>query len=370
MRKWLFFAWLCFLPTICAGQDPEFRLPDGFSIEVLVDGLANARAMALGGQGTLVVSTRRAGKLYAVRDAFGDSPEVVTFAENMRFPTGVAMHDGDLYVADLHTVVRYPDFEARLPEPGDPEIIDASLPFENKLHAWKHIAVGPDGKLYVALGAPCNICESPELTVMLRMNRDGSDREPFAHGIRNSVGMDWHPETGELWFTDNGRDMLGDDLPPCELNRVTRPGQHFGFPYCHGADIADPEFGDKGSCGESVPPAQALAPHSAPLGMAFYTGDMFPETYRNQIFIAEHGSWNRSKSAGKTGYRVTLVRLENSRAVAYEPFLEGFLDGEDNVRGRPVDVLVAPDGALLVTDDQRGMVYRISYGNSRQALVR
>jgi glucose/arabinose dehydrogenase len=197
---------------------------------------------------------------------------------------------------------------------------------------------------------------------MLRMNADGSEREVFARGIRNSVGFDWSPDRGELWFTDNGRDMLGDDIPPCELNRVSAAGEHFGYPFCHGTDVVDPKLGDLGSCADSAAPAQELDPHSAPLGMRFYTGDMFPGAYRNHVFIAEHGSWNRSKAAGKTGYRVSLVRIEDGRAIAYETFMEGFLAGDDEeVLGRPVDVLIAPDGALLVSDDKRGAVYRVSY---------
>ena len=202
-----------------------------------------------------------------------------------------------------------------------------------------------------------NICDEPDLTVMLRMNADGSEREVYAHGIRNSVGFDWAPESGELWFTDNGRDMLGDEIPPCELNRVSGPDQHFGFPFCHGAGVVDPELGELGSCSESVAPAQELDPHSAPLGMRFYTGKMFPERFRNQIFIAEHGSWNRTVPVG---YRVTLVTLSGSKAVDYEAFAVGWLhDGK--AWGRPVDVLVMPDGALLVSDDRAGAVYRITY---------
>jgi glucose/arabinose dehydrogenase len=192
------------------------------------------------------------------------------------------------------------------------------------------------------------------------MNPDGTGREVVATGIRNSVGLAWHPSTGELWFTDNGRDMLGDDVPACELNRAPRSGLDFGFPYCHGGTIPDPQLGKPGSCSSAVAPVQQLGPHVAPLAVKFYTGRMFPAEYRGQVLIAEHGSWNRSKAAGKTGYRVTLVRLKGDKAVSYEPFIEGWLEG-DEVRGRPVDLLVAPDGSLLVSDDQRGVIYRISY---------
>jgi glucose/arabinose dehydrogenase len=345
-----------------AAAAPEFRLPDGFTAEVLVDGVRNARAMTLGAGGTLFVSTRRAGSIYAVRGAFGGAPEVLTLADGLSMPNGIAFHDGDLYVATVSEILRWRDIEQRLDAPGKPEVVDPALPVKGKLHAWKYLGVGPDERLYVSLGAPCNICDEPELTVMLRMNLDGSAREVYAHGIRNSVGFDWHPVSGELWFTDNGRDMLGDELPPCELNRISAAGQHFGYPFCHGTDVADPEFGTLGRCADAVAPVRDLAPHSAPLGMRFYTGDMFPPEFRNQAFIAEHGSWNRSKKAGKTGYRVTLVRLDGNEAVAYEPFMEGFLapDG-DEVLGRPVDVVVAPDGALLVSDDLRGAIYRVTY---------
>jgi len=342
----------------------DFRLPEGFTVEVLVDGVENARSLALGDKGTLFVGTRRAGNLYAVRDPFSGSPEVVTIAKKLRMPNGVAVRKGDLYVAEIERILRFPGIESRLDNPGAPEIVDAALPLKGKLHSWKHIGFGPDDKLYVSLGAPCNICDEPDLSVILRMNPDGSSREIFARGVRNSVGFAWHPVTGEFWFTDNGRDMLGDDIPPCELNRAAAAGLDFGFPYCHGSSVADPDFAALGRCEDSTPPAQELGPHVSPLGMKFYTGDMFPSEYQNQIFIAEHGSWNRSKEAGKTGYRITLVRLKDNKAISYEPFMEGFLQG-DEVLGRPVDILVAPDGALLISDDKRGLIYRISYAASQ-----
>ncbi|MGI9342714.1 MAG: PQQ-dependent sugar dehydrogenase [Gammaproteobacteria bacterium] len=341
---------------------PDFRVPDGFTVEELIVDVPNARAMTLGDRGTLFVSTRRAGKVYAVRGALGGNPEVVTIIDDLTMPTGIAFHEGDLYIAEIDRLLKIPDVESRLDAPGEPVVVDPALPVKGKLHAWKYIAIGPDDKLYISLGAPCNICDEPDLTVMLRMNADGSEREVYAHGIRNSVGFDWAPDSGELWFTDNGRDMLGDDIPPCELNRISAVGEHFGFPFCHGADVVDPKLGELGSCSESTAPAQELDPHSAPLGMRFYTVDMFPASYRNHVFIAEHGSWNRSKSAGKTGYRVSLVRVDDGRAIAYETFMEGFLVGDDEeVIGRPVDVMVAPDGALLVSDDRRGAIYRVSY---------
>ena len=334
--------------------------PAGFTVSILVDDIPNARSMALGASGTLYVATRRAGNVYAVTDALSGQGQVATIATGLTMPNGIAWRDGDLYVAEPSRVLRYADIESRLDNPPDPVIVDAALPVKGKLHAWRYIGFGPDDLLYVSIGAPCNICDEPNLGQILRMRPDGSNREVFARGVRNSVGFDWHPQTGEMWFTDNGRDMLGDELPPCELNRASAAGLHFGYPFCHGADVADPKLGGLGRCSESVAPAQALDPHSAPLGVRFYTGELFPDEYRGQVFIAEHGSWNRSKAAGKTGYRVTLVRLRDGKPVSYEPFIEGFVQ-DDQVVGRPVDILVAPDGALLVSDDHRGVIYRVGY---------
>ena len=349
------------VPVVAAGKPADFlRVPAGFRAEILVDNVPNARSMALSERGTLFVGTISGGTVYAVRNALGRNPTVTKFAEGLTMPNGVAMYKGALYVAEQRRLIRYPDADANLEKAPTPEVIDPSLPFKSVLHSWKYLAVGPDNKLYVPVGAPCNVCEAPGFGAILRMNPDGSGREVVASGIRNSVGMTWHPRSGELWFTDNGRDMLGDDVPPCELNRATRKGLDFGFPYCHGGTIPDPQFGAVGSCATAVAPVQNLGPHVAPLAVKFYTGRMFPAEYRGQVLIAEHGSWNRSKAAGKTGYRVSLVRLNGDTPVSYEPFIEGWLkDGE--VRGRPVDLLVAPDGSLLVSDDQRGVIYRISY---------
>ena len=271
-------------------------------------------------------------------------------------PNGIAIHDGDLYVAEIDRVYRFRNVEDNLESMPAGELLDVELP-SDRSHGWRYIGFGPDGKLYISIGAPCNVCDKPGYAQIVRMNPDGSDREIYASGVRNSVGLTWHPETGELWFTDNGRDMMGDDIPPCELNHAPRKGLHFGFPYCHGGDVADPEYGKQRQCGDFTPPVQKLGPHVAPLGLRFYTGDMFPPEYRGQIFIAEHGSWNRSK---KIGYRVTLVKLEGNRAVSYEPFAEGWLQNEQ-YSGRPVDVIVKDDGSLLVSDDYAGKIYRITY---------
>jgi glucose/arabinose dehydrogenase len=277
----------------------------------------------------------------------------------LRQPVGVAFHDGALYVSAVSRILRLPDIEAHLDRPPDPVVVSDRFP-SDRAHGWKFIAFGPDGKLYVPVGAPCNICEPDpdKYATINRINPDGSGFEVVARGLRNTVGFDWDPRTHDLWFTNNGRDNLGDDVPPDTLNHVTKPGENFGYPYCHAGDIPDPEFGAKRSCREFAPPAAKLGPHVASLGMRFYTGTQFPPEYRNQVFIAEHGSWNRSH---KIGYRVTVVRLDSSgKVLSYQPFAEGWLQGE-SAWGRPADVLVAPDGSLLVSDDTAGAVYRIRY---------
>lgn len=363
IRYFLTAILLAILPL--AGQAGDATLPGhltppaGFVVEQLA-AVPGARSIALGSAGTLFVGTRRGGKVHAVRHALGPKPEVLTIASGLAMPNGVAFHDGALYVAEARRILRYDDIESRLGSTPKPVVVVDDLPYKGAMHAWKYMAFGPDGKLYLTLGAPCNVCDEPEFAGILRMNADGSERELFARGVRNTVGFTWHPDSGEMWFTDNGRDMMGDELPPCELNRAPKAGLDFGFPYCHAGTISDPEFGHLGRCEDAVPPVQALGPHVAPLGLRFYTGSMFPESYRGQILIAEHGSWNRSKAAGKTGYRITLVRLEGDRSVAYETFMDGFLDG-DAVLGRPVDLLVAPDGSLLLSDDKAGAIYRVSY---------
>lgn len=340
-------------------QLESIELPDGFAIAPYADDVPNARQMALGDNGTVFVGSLRAGNVYAVVDSDGDQVADRTYriAEDLQMPSGVAFRDGSLYVAAVSRILRFDDIEARLDDPPEPVVIRDDLPTEQH-HGWKFLAFGPDGMLYVPVGGPCNVCkESDErFASILRMNPDGSDVRVFAHGVRNSVGMDWDPRTGELWFTDNGRDNLGNNRPNDELNHAPEQGLHFGFPYCHAGTIQDPDFDDR-ACSEFTPPAQRLGPHVAAIGMRFYTGTMFPESYRNRIFIAEHGSWNRDE---KIGYRVTVVRVENNRAVEYEPFAHGWLQGE-NAWGRPADVLVMPDGALLVSDDSKGAIYRISY---------
>ncbi|HJP05635.1 MAG: PQQ-dependent sugar dehydrogenase [Gammaproteobacteria bacterium] len=336
----------------------ELSLPAGFSIEQIAE-VKNARAMALGSGDILFVSAMIPGNIYAVTGFSGKNPEVRVLAEKLSMPTGIAYQNGDLYVAETTRVLRYADIEANLDNPGEPEVIADDIPGA-KLHGWKYIDFGPDGLLYVTVGAPCNVCNEPGTSLILRMQPDGSGREVYARGIRNSVGFDWHPDTGTLWFTENGRDGMGDEVPKDELNSAPEKGLHFGFPFCHATNVAEPsaELAALGSCAASRAPALELGPHVAPLGIVFYTGDMFPEEYRNQAFIAEHGSWNRSE---RIGYRVSLARFADPEtAVSYETFAEGWLqDGE--ILGRPVAVTVAPDGSLLVSDDRRGVIYRISY---------
>ncbi|MBI3149501.1 MAG: sorbosone dehydrogenase family protein [Betaproteobacteria bacterium] len=335
----------------------KIKLPAGFAIEVYAR-VPNARAMVWGAQGTLFVGSMSAGKVYAVRASLEGGKEVLVLASGLARPVGVAFRDGALYVSVIDRILRFDRIEERLSDPPTPVRLPAEFPGDRH-HGWKFIAFGPDGWLYVPVGAPCNICApDPERYANIqRISPDGARREVVARGVRNSVGFDWHPKTRELWFTDNGRDFLGDDLPPDELNHASIAGQHFGYPYCHGADLADPEFGKKRLCRDFRAPARLLGAHVASLGMRFYTGKQFPERYRDQIFIAEHGSWNRGE---KAGYRVSLVRLQGERAVSYETFAEGWLQGEV-AWGRPADVLVAPDGALLVADDYAGAIYRLSY---------
>ncbi len=342
----------------------RIQLPDGFKIELFAEHVLNARSMVLSPNGTLFVGTRGAGNVYALRDTDGDfrADETYTLAEDLQMPNGVAFRDGDLYVAEVNRVLRFTDIESRLDNPGEPEVVYDQYPTETH-HGWKFIDFGPDGKLYVPVGAPCNICESEDevFASITRMNPDGSGVEVVQHGVRNTVGFTWHPETGDLWFTDNGRDWLGDDSPACELNRATADGMHFGYPYCHQGDTPDPEFGNKGNgCDAYTAPVQNLGPHVAPLGVEFYTGDMFPASYKNQVLIAEHGSWNRSE---KIGYRVMMVELdENQEAISYKPFADGWLmEEEDDVWGRPVDLEFMPDGSMLVSDDFADAIYRISY---------
>jgi glucose/arabinose dehydrogenase len=338
----------------------NIKLPQGFTISAYAENIPDARSLALSSTGTLFVGSLRAGNVYAIVDRNRDNKadKVYRIAQGLNAPNGVAFHDGALYVAEINRILRFDNIEERLDNPPQPVVVNDTLP-RDRHHGWKFIRFGPDGLLYVPVGAPCNVCEpdNERHASLLRMKPDGSELEIFARGIRNTVGFDWHPDTKALWFTDNGRDMLGDDIPPDELNQAAQKDLHFGFPYCHGGDIPDPRFGEKRKCDEFTPPALRLGPHVAAIGMRFYTGAMFPPAYRNQIFIAEHGSWNRSSPLG---YRIALARFAENGAMKYDVFAEGWLQN-GRPWGRPVDVQVMPDGALLVSDDFADAVYRISY---------
>ncbi len=379
MTRFAIFAALC-LGISLGHQDQagdkslpldQIKLPPGFAIEVYATGVNDARQMALGDRGTLFVGSRTARRVYAVVDSNGDhkADRVHTIATGLASPSGLAFRDGALYVAEISRILRYDGIESKLESPPEPAVVNDKLPTEGH-HGWKYLGFGPDGMLYVPIGAPCNVCERKDderFATITRMKLDGTGQEVFARGIRNTVGFDWHPQTKELWLAENGRDNMGDDVPPDELLRAHKPGLHFGFPYCHGGDTPDPEFGKGRQCSEFEPPALKLGAHVAAIGMKFYTGKMFPEEYRNQIFVAEHGSWNRSTPQG---YRIMLIKLEGNKAVSSTPFAEGWLRGVRSSRGsrtlgdawgRPTDVLVMPDGSMLIADDEADAIYRVTY---------
>ncbi len=346
-------------------QLDKIKLPENFKIEVWAADVPNARSMAISEDGIVFVGNRQENNVYAVIDENGDGKADAKYilAEDLNMPNGVAYKDGDLYVAEVSRILRFKDIATNLANPSFDVIYD-EYPTEGH-HGWKFIAFGPDGMLYVPVGAPCNICDPDEeiFASITRIDPTSANPTPevYAHGVRNTVGFDWHPETGEMWFTDNGRDMMGDDVPECELNRITEAGQHFGYPYWHEGTVKDPEFGDEGkSQDEYVKPAAKLGPHVAPLGIRFYEGSMFPASYKNQAIIAKHGSWNRSK---KSGYEVTVEKIDaNSNVTGEEIFATGWLDdASQEVWGRPVDVQEMADGSLLVSDDMAGCIYRISY---------
>jgi glucose/arabinose dehydrogenase len=343
-------------------QLESIKLPPGFRISLFAEGVKNARSMALSPGGTLFVGSRNAGAVYAMADKNKDgrADAVITVATGLTEPNGVAVHNGALYVAERSRILRWDNIESHLDAPGTPAVVGEPFPTD-ALHGWKVIHFGPDGMLYVTVGAPCNICDRGDpYAAIHRMKPDGSGREIFARGIRNTVGFDWHPATRDLWFTDNGRDNLGDENPNDELNRAPKAGMHFGYPYCHQGNTADPEFGAKRMCSEFQAPAQFMGPHVASIGMRFYTGSSFPQEYRNAIIVAQHGSWNRSS---RVGYRVMVAFLDASgtKVARYEPLATGWLVSDREVLGRPVDVQVMPDGSLLVSDDFANAIYRITY---------
>jgi glucose/arabinose dehydrogenase len=365
MRHFFIVAFLSSLFSSCyfracktAYGEDDVHLPKGFHIEIFADQIPGARSMALGAKGTVFIGTR-SDRVYAITPNADGTKAAHTqvIATNLNSPNGVAYLKGSLYVAEINHVIRYVDIEENLSTSQKPTVVSSSFPSDTH-HGWKYIAFGPDGFLYIPVGAPCNICEKKDpYAALLRMKSDGSALTTFAHGIRNTVGFDWDPLTKNLWFTDNGRDFLGDNFPPDELNLAAKPGLHFGYPYCHGGDIADPDFKSR-PCSEFEKPMQKLDSHVAALGMKFYRGTQFPSDYRNQIFIAEHGSWNRTSPIG---YRVSLVKLDSKRRpISYEVFADGWLKGS-KASARPVDILELKDGSILVSDDFGGKIFRIFY---------
>ncbi|MFC7053523.1 PQQ-dependent sugar dehydrogenase [Hansschlegelia quercus] len=335
---------------------PKLRVPQGFKVETWASDVLDARMMRLGDKGTVFVSSLFvANRVYAIVD-HGDRREVKTIASGLSMPNGLEFRNGALYVATPKQILRYDDIENRLDNPPQPVVVYDKFPGEGP-HGWKFLKFGPDGRLYAPVGAPCNICVPDKNHArILSMTADGQDVRTVAEGVRNTVGFDFDPRTGDLWFTDNQRDWISDDMPLDELNHVTKPGQHFGFPYCHSGLMVDPEVGQNRSCREFVSPAALLGPHAAPLGMRFYTGTMFPQQFHDAIFIARHGPWNRAQK----GADVAVAYLNDRREVlTVEPFLTGFVENNDYL-GRPVDVLVMKDGSLLVSDDHNGAIYRVS----------
>jgi glucose/arabinose dehydrogenase len=352
-----------------AGPPAPLVLPAGFQADVFAEKVENARSMVLGPQGTVFVGSQFTGKVHAVVDSDRDNKadRVVVIASGLDQPNGVAMRNGALYVATASRLLRFDDIEKHLDAPPAPVTVRDDLPNPKAGHTWKFIAFGPDDMLYMSVGSTCNVCAPQAMTAaILRMKPDGSGQEVFAEGVRNSVGFDWHPVTHELWFTDNGRDMLGDDVPNDELNIAPKAGLHFGFPYCHQGDVTDPEFGAQRACSTTEPPVQKLGAHVAAIGFRFYTGNMFPAIYKNAAIIAQHGSWNRSTPSG---YRVMAAHTDGRRVTGYEPLVEGFLPAAAGggrgatgaATGRPADVLQMPDGSLLISDDRANRLIRVSY---------
>jgi glucose/arabinose dehydrogenase len=343
-----------------AGPDLSgFKLPKGFHISVYANDVDSARSLAVSASGIVYVGSRKAGKVYALVPRAGkQSADVITVASGLENPIGVTLLNGALYVGEIGRVIRFDKIDQRYAHTPSYEVVKVDLP-NDKWHGEKVIKAGPDGKLYIPVGAPCNVCDTDDTrsAKIYSMNPDGSGLKEYARGVRNTVGFDFHPATKALWFTDNGRDELGDNTPSCELNVAAKPGLHFGFPYCHGGVVPDPVFGKGRSCEEFVEPVAKLGPHVAPLGMSFYTGKQFPEAYRNNVYVAEHGSWNRST---KSGYSVRLITLYDSKVVSDTAFIDGWLRGEQVV-GRPVDVATLPDGSMIVSDDFGGRVYRVVY---------
>ena len=348
----------------------KLKVPAGFKVELWASGLPGGRAMALSEDGKKVyVGTRVIGRVYEVTDE-GSKRSVRVLVDKLTQPAGVAYKDGALYVFAIDKVLKFDG----IAKSGDVKPQDLTAKFDlppEQHHNWKYVAFGPDGKLYVPFGAPCNICEPPkEYAQIRRYNADGSGKEVIATGVRNSVGFDWHPKTKQLWFTDHGRDWMGDNGPQDELNRLTKAGQNFGFPYCHANGVVDADFKKQDACKGVARPVALMGPHAAAMGVKFYTGKMFPAEYQNTMFIARKGSWNRSKPSG---FDVVNVRPgEDGKGAKMTTFLSGFQEGGEGYKfwGRPAYVAQMPDGALLVSDEQVGAIYRISYQRPAKAAAK
>ena len=357
-------------PPLAAAADKlqvdKLKAPKGFKVEVYASGMPNARSLALGDKGTVFVGSRLQDKVYAIVDK-GGKREVKIIASGLYRPNGVAFKNGTLYIMELSQLSKIDNIEDKLDNPPKPTVILDGLP-KDEAHGWKYIAIGPDNKLYFEIGQPCNNCLPPEgYATMRRVNLDGTGMETIAQGIRNTVGFDWHPTSKELYFTDNSRDWMSEDLPNDELNRMTKVGQHFGSPFCYQGNLPDQEFGWGRKCEEFTPPIALMGPHTAALGMKFYTGNSFPAKYKNQILVARHGSWNKTN---KLGGDVVLVNIKkDGSAGPIEPFLTGFLENNSYV-GRPVDVMVMKDGSVLVSDDWNGAVWRVSAGGNARTAAR
>jgi glucose/arabinose dehydrogenase len=353
------------IPT-AADKLPVAKLhaPKDFKIEVFASGMTNARSLRISDKGTVFVSSRVVDKIYAITDHNGKR-EAKPLVTGLFRPNGIALHNGTLYIAELSQISKIDNVEDHLNDSPKPQVIYSDLP-KDEPHGWKFLTVGPDNRLYFNVGAPCNICMPPETHAQLRsIKLDGSDARIEARGIRQVVGMDWNPANKQLYFTENQRDWLSEDIPQDKLNRLANPGKdNFGFPYCHEGDIPDQEFGWGHSCDEFTKPVALLGPHSAPLGMRFYTGRMFPAEYRGAIFIARHGSWNKSHKIG--GDIVVATLNKDGTVKSVKPFITGFLDN-NNYLGRPVDLEVMKDGALLISDDFNGAVYRVSYAPQKSS---
>ena len=341
----------------------KIKVPAGFKVEVWVEGVPEARSLTMGDKGTVFVGNRNLANVYAIVDK-GGKREVKTLLKGLNTPNGVVFHKGTLYVAERNRILAYEGIESKLDSPPEPRVVIDNLdPNKAAGHFWKFLAMGPDGKLYFNIGAPGNIV-LPDYNhaTISRVDPKTGTMEAVAHGVRNSVGFDWHPKTKELWFSNHARDWVSDDLPNDTLHRVSKKNMHFGYPFCHQGDFLDPVFGKDRTCKEFDPPAAKLGAHIAPMGMRFYTGKMFPAEYQNNIFLAMHGSWNRTT---KQGYNVVRVVVDDKGKVAkVEPFVTGFLTDEKAdppMWGRPVDLLQMKDGSMLFSDDFNGIIYRISY---------